>query len=192
MMDAMSDPSVMEVTLKTSSQVGKTASLENALGYFIDQDPCRVIMMHPTAGDCKDWSMSKFEPMIESCPDLLSKVAPPRSRNSVNTKTKKEYPGGFIMLIGSNVTRAMRGRSAPKIFCDEIDDYEISPEGDPIDLLKRRSATFPNKLLVRTSTPTFEESSRISDAYEASDKRKYWVPCPHCGTFQVLVWKQIK
>ena len=31
-------------------------------------------------------------------------------------------------------------------------------------------------------------TSRIEKAYEESDQRRYYVPCPHCGEFQVLEW----
>jgi len=30
------------------------------------------------------------------------------------------------------------------------------------------------------STPTVKDISRIDQAWETSDKRHYYVPCPHC------------
>jgi len=44
---------------------------------------------------------------------------------------------------------------------------------------------------VLTSTPTIQGLSRIEAAWETSDKRRYFVPCPHCETFQILVWGNI-
>lgn len=35
-------------------------------------------------------------------------------------------------------------------------------------------------------------ASRIADEYEASDRRRYWVPCPHCDVPQVLRWQQVR
>jgi phage terminase large subunit GpA-like protein len=40
-------------------------------------------------------------------------------------------------------------------------------------------------LKVFESTPT-DETSKIMDLYEQSDKCRFFVPCPHCGHYQVL------
>ena len=65
-------------------------------------------------------------------------------------------------------------------------------EGDPVDLAIRRTGTFANRQIAMVSTPTIAEVSRIEQAYLESDQRKYYVPCPHCGAFQVLRWAQVK
>jgi hypothetical protein len=36
------------------------------------------------------------------------------------------------------------------------------------------------------STPLVTGLSRIEAAFAESDQRRFWVPCPHCGEFQVL------
>jgi len=38
-MDAFADPFVSDITIMSSTQVGKTESMNNMLGYLIDQDP---------------------------------------------------------------------------------------------------------------------------------------------------------
>ncbi|WP_281181178.1 phage terminase large subunit family protein [Candidatus Arsenophonus triatominarum] len=45
-----------------------------------------------------------------------------------------------------------------------------------------------NTLIVLGSTPTVKHVSRIEKVYNESDQRHYWVPCPHCGEFQILEW----
>nr|WP_214249410.1 phage terminase large subunit family protein [Wolbachia endosymbiont of Anopheles demeilloni] len=42
------------------------------------------------------------------------------------------------------------------------------------------------------STPTIHGISRIEKEFEATDKRYFFVPCPHCNYYQVLKWPQIK
>jgi phage terminase large subunit GpA-like protein len=61
-----------------------------------------------------------------------------------------------------------------------------------VDLAIRRTATFANRQIAMVSTPTIAEVSRIEQAYLESDQRKYYVPCPHCGVFQILRWAQVK
>ena len=79
------------------------------------------------------------------------------------------------------------------IIADEIDGYPASAggEGDPIELVKQRSVTFWNKLAVYASTCTEKYISRIEARYENTNKQRYWVPCPHCGEFQVLSWSRV-
>jgi phage terminase large subunit GpA-like protein len=77
---------------------------------------------------------------------------------------------------------------------DEVDGYEESAgtEGDPVDLAKKRSTKFWNRKIVLTSTPHIKNLSRIERAFDSSDKRYYYVPCPHCGEMQKLEWPRLK
>lgn len=191
-MDAICDPQFEKITIMTSAQVGKTSMLNNAIGYYIHQCPKSIIIMHPTLKDAKDWSTFKLAPMISTTPVLKEKVAKPRARDKTNTTLRKEYPGGYLMILGSNSTSELRGRSAPIILCDEVDAYEQTSEGDAINLLWKRANTFKDRKLVLTSTPTVKSLSRIDHAWENSDQRRYCVPCPHCEYLQWLKWGNIK
>jgi phage terminase large subunit GpA-like protein len=42
------------------------------------------------------------------------------------------------------------------------------------------------------STPTIKGLSRIEREYEASDQRRYFVPCPHCGERQYLTFERLR
>jgi phage terminase large subunit GpA-like protein len=42
------------------------------------------------------------------------------------------------------------------------------------------------------STPLVTGLSRIEAAFAESDQRRYWVPCPHCGEFQVLKFERLR
>jgi len=42
------------------------------------------------------------------------------------------------------------------------------------------------------STPTIKGVSRIDAAWEESDQRRFWVPCPDCGEHQILRWEQVR
>lgn len=191
-MDAICDRKIEKITIMTSAQVGKTSILNNAIGYYIHQSPKSIIIMHPTLKDAKDWSTFKLAPMVANTPVLKDKVAKPRSRDKTNTTLRKEYAGGYLMILGSNSTSELRGRSAPIILCDEVDAYEITSEGDPINLLWKRANTFKDRKLVLTSTPTIKDISRIDQSWETSDKRYYYVPCPHCSKTQWLKWANLK
>ena len=58
---------------------------------------------------------------------------------------------------------------------------------------KRAPRTFGHrKKLFLVSTPTIKGLSRIEREYEASDQRRYFVPCPHCGHMQWLQFERLR
>ncbi len=193
-MDCVCDPGVRRITLMWGAQLGKTDGLiNNTIGYYISQDPKSIMVMHPTLTDLQTWIEGKLNPLLSDTPIVRDRVAKARGREGVNNQKMKSYPGGFLMFAYSGSPNTMRGRSAPIILCDEIDGYEYTNEGDPVQLLWQRSATFGDqRKLIETSTPTIKGASRIEKAYEASDQRRYYVPCPHCQTHQVLKWSQVQ
>ena len=97
-----------------------------------------------------------------------------------------------MMYSWSGSPKTMRGRSAPVIVCDEIDGYDRTKEGHPVSLLRKRAATFGDQSVVlEISTPTIKGESWIENAFESGDKRRFHVPCPHCGEHQVLHWANV-
>lgn len=191
-MDCMSNPDVFRVTLMWGAQLGKTETINNGIGYHIHQNPSNQMMMHPTQGDLSTWLETKLNPLLTDTPEIQDRVAKARGRDGVNNQRMKSYPGGFLMFAWSGSPNTMRGRSAPRIWCDEVDGYETTQEGDPINLLWQRAATFGDaRQLVVTSTPTIKGFSRVEKSFDQGDQRRYYIPCPHCDEFQTLKWSQV-
>jgi phage terminase large subunit GpA-like protein len=88
----------------------------------------------------------------------------------------------------------LRSMPARYLFLDEVDGYpgDVEGEGDPILLAERRSATFQRRKFLPVSTPKTKSLSRIQREYEASDQRRYFVPCPHCGEHQTLELENLR
>lgn len=193
-MDALSDPYIETVVVMSSAQVGKTEILNNAVGYFISQDPSPMLVVQPTLDMAQTWSKDRLAPMLRDTPILGGLVKDPRSRDSGNTTLHKVFPGGHVTACGANSPSSLASRPVRNVFCDEVDRYPVSAgtEGDPVSLAKKRSATFWNRKILLVSTPTNKGASRIENAYEESDQRKYHVPCPHCHFEQPLVWSSVK
>lgn len=192
-LDMVADPTCREITLMWGAQTGKTMVQLMAMGYFIDHNPQSQMMMQPSQGDLQTWLTAKFDPMVSQSANLSQKIATPRSREGVNNQRMKQYPGGFLMFAWSGSPKTMRGRSAPKIFADEIDGYERTAEGSQLALIWQRAATFGDqRLLFKTSTPTYKDASAIETSFEAGDRRRWHVDCPHCEFAQYLKWHQVQ
>ena len=107
----------------------------------------------------------------------------------------KEFPGGILVLTGANSATGLRSMPARYVFLDEVDAYPASAdeEGDPVSLAEARTTTFAHRRKVfMVSTPTIRGLSRIEREFEASDQRRYFVPCPHCGHMQWLQFERLR
>lgn len=194
-MDACSDPTISEVVVMAGAQLGKTEALLNIIGYHIAHDPCPVLVLQPTLEMAQAFSKDRIAAgLIRSTPCLKGKVKDPRARDSGNTTLHKVFPGGALTMVGANSPSGLASRPIRLVLCDEVDRYPASAgsEGDPIQLARKRSATFWNRKIVTVSTPTNKGASRIEDAFELSDQRHYHVPCKHCEEYQVLKWGNVK
>lgn len=195
-MDSLSEHAPAErVVFVKSVQVGATEVLNNWLGYIMhhlrNKDTLVVV---PT----KEFRNQKFNPRfaraIAESPDLAELVTT-ASRNKKNTEDVMEYGiGAKIVKAGANVSNDLRSDPIPYVACDEVDEFpaEIPGSGDPMTLIEGRQTTFSRAKTFLVSTPKLEDTSRIAAEYARSDRRRYHVPCPHCGEFQPLVWKNLE
>ena len=55
-MDAICDPMVQEVVVMSSAQVGKTEIINNTCGYYVEHDPCPMLVIQPTIKMGETWS----------------------------------------------------------------------------------------------------------------------------------------
>lgn len=192
MIDAAAEPGIQRITLMAGAQTGKTTVLQCIQAYFIAHEPRSQMVMFPSQGDLQVWLDSKFRPMVDANPRLQQCLAKPRGRAGVNNSRMISYPGGAMMFAWAGSPKTMRGRSAPVISVDEVDGMTATEEGDPVQLLWQRAATFGDqRLLLESSTPTIKGASRIESGFEQGDRRRFWVGCPHCGEFQTLKWSQV-
>lgn len=193
-MDAVADPTVREIVVMKSAQVGWTEILGNVVGYYIDRDPSPILLIQPTLEMAETWSKDRLAPMIRDTPVLHGKIKDARARDSGNTLLHKQFPGGHITIAGANSPTGLASRPIRIVLCDEVDRYPQSAgtEGDPISLARKRSTTFWNRKLLMGSTPTIKGESRIEAAYLASDQRQYLVCCPHCEAPQKLEFENVK
>jgi phage terminase large subunit GpA-like protein len=195
-MDALSPLSpVQRVVFMKAAQVGATEAGNNWIGYVIHRAPGPFLAVQPTTELAKRLSQQRIEPLIDESPVLRALVAPARSRDSGNTILAKRFPGGQFVLTGANSAVGLRSMPARYVFLDEIDAYpgDVDGEGDPIALAEARTVSFGHRAkMFLVSTPTIRGLSRIEREFEASDQRRYHVPCPHCGTLQWLKFERLR
>jgi phage terminase large subunit GpA-like protein len=191
-MDALSHTSSLKrVVFMKGAQVGGTEAGNNWVGYIIHHSPGPTLMVEPTVEVAKRVSKQRIQPMIDATPVLKSRVAESRARDSGNTVQSKEFDGGILMLTGANSGAGLRSMPVRNLFMDEVDEYpgDVDGQGDPVSLAEKRTSTFVRRKIFLVSTPTLKGFSRIAAEYEASDQQRYFLPCPECGKFDWLTWR---
>lgn len=182
-----------KIVLMFATQLGKSEVLYNAILKRIHLAPQDILFVQPTLQDAKDHSRQRFTPTVrmQGMEHVAHRLPSPTSRQETNTWQTKEIKGGATLFFaGANSARSLASKPLGFACLDEIDGYplDVDGEGDPMSLVWERMSNFRRRKLIVSSTPTIKDFSRIEAEYLASDMRDYWVPCPHCGEYQVLEW----
>lgn len=194
-MDALSDRSpVSEVVVMKPSQGGGTEVSLNWLGYIIDHAPAPALVVLPTIEVRRRWVRQRLDPLLASTPRLAAQFDVRRKRDTANSEDIKDFRGGLLVVGGANAPASLASMPIKHVICDEVDRFPwaAGQEGDPLRLIEQRQVTFRRKKLLLVSSPTIEGASRIAERYEASDRRRYVMPCPHCETEIEFRWPQLQ
>lgn len=189
-LQAMADPEVSEVSMKTASQIGKTLACISVIFRYADQDPWPCLHVMPREEDAQSINVDRYQPVIRASPLLarhLSEAAHDATRDTIRMN------GAVISFVGANSPAALASKAICILILDECDKYPsfAGREADPIALARERTKTFHFSKILKTSTPT-TEFGYIHREYLAGDQRRYHVPCPHCGVYQPLLMTQHK
>lgn len=188
MMDAFTDPAVRQITVKKSARVGYSKIVSNFLGYGMAHAPSRVVVYQPTIDDAEDYAKTDVAALLAT--PAIEPLFGSRTRDGSNTIRRKFFPGGSLRVLGANSPKEFRRITADKVILEEPDGYPPTAglEGDQAELAFKRCLTSDEPLKVAGSTPTIEGFSKIDALYAASDRRHRYLPCPHCGEMQTLVF----
>ncbi|MDX2223596.1 MAG: terminase gpA endonuclease subunit [Rhodospirillaceae bacterium] len=198
-MDCLNPWSVAEVvTLCKSAQVGGSEIILNWILAIADMWPAPTMAVRPTLNDAQAWVREKVAPTIRSTPAARRVIAEQRSRDGTSTTMFKSFPRGFLVITGANTSVDISSKSVRFVAKDEWDRWpaDVDGQGDPDALVNARQISYHASGQAKTlqvSTPTVKgaETARIMPAYLAGDRRKYFVPCPHCGHAQELRFKPL-
>lgn len=183
-----------EVVLVCATQLVKSEAGLNWVGTIIDEMPAPVMIVQATVNMAKRYSRLRVAPMIQNCPSLRHKVKN-TSRDAANSTSLKEFPGGALVVTGSNSAAELAMMAAKFIHFDEVDDYsdDVDGQGDPIGIATARQDTFRGRKRLLSSSPKRPKGdSRIERGYLSGSQETYHVHCPECGHAQQLIWAQLK
>ena len=186
-MDAAIDPYVEEIVFCGPAQVAKTEFAMSVVSFFSDQEPCSILYVMADENTAKYVAEHRIQKMFRNSPALRGLI----DETAFGIKEIALRNGAHIMLAWASSVSALASRPCRVVILDEIDKPGYSTttrEASPLSLAKERTATFSNRLILKTSTPTLD-TGNVMQEMESCDAIFDWhVPCPMCGVFQPLRW----
>lgn len=193
-LEALSDAAVSEVVAQKSAQIGWTDGvLVNWLCQIIDEDPAPTMVLFPADKKGREFNAEKFMPAAEATPAVAEKLVT-KSRARENRQDFKLFPGGWAKFIGSNSPGNVKSSTAKNLAVEEPDDcnLNIKGQGDAITMLEERGKRYPGAKMLVGGTPSIVGVSSVVNRMEFTDKRRWLVPCHHCGHEAALAWANVR
>lgn len=189
-MDAFADPHVKTLVFVKSARVGGTESINNMVGFAIDQEPGPVLYVYPTESAAREECTNRLTPIINGSPRLREHIP----HGGWSTAVELTLDSCTVYMGWAASPTSLIRRTCRYVFIDEVDncDQQAGSLGDTVSLAAKRITTYRDRgKVVLNSTPTKPEAGAWR-TYQESDRRHYHVPCPECGAYQVLRFDQLK
>lgn len=172
-----------ELTFMKGCQVAATTVMIAHTMYIADEYPSPSMLLQPTKDAATDFSTQKWDPFVKGNPVSNRTLGKDRPKGYTNTTLTKTYPGGFLAIGGINNTNFIKSKSIRYQYFDEEDSYDISSksDGNNIEVAKKRTNNYPDRIVIRGTTPKFTETSTNYEAFLQGSQERYYMPCPHCN-----------
>lgn len=198
--------------LVTGAQMGKTDTELDIIGARLDQRPAPIAFVGPT----RDFINDQFEPRVM---DLLDEAECLREKVVRGRKMKKSLKwisGVPLRLVHGGSSTALKSFPAALALIDEYDEMmgNVRGQGDVLGLVDARGQTYTGYTMAVSSTPgrgyVETEVDPVSglEFWKQGDieqiespiwrlwqegARYHWAwPCPHCKTYFVPRFKELR
>ena len=174
--------------MQKSAQVGATELLVNLALWAVDTGYAgrgNALFLMPTQNQMDDFSQARFDRAIQESAYLRGRLQPePPRRKGADSKRLKRIGPGYLYMRGADSRRQIASVDADYVILDEFDQM-----GDgTLELARKRLTSSAAGRLRIASTPRYPEAG-VNALFLQSDQRRYYLPCPGCGTEQALTWE---
>ncbi|HGS5314531.1 TPA: terminase gpA endonuclease subunit [Vibrio parahaemolyticus] len=207
---AFADPVFNKITFVMGTQMGKSATMQNVIGWRLDDEPAPIIYVGPTESNINNVVEPKIVEMFTEAKSLWLKF------DKKSSKHKKRIAGVSLRFAWAGSATELASDSAVITLVDELDrpDENATGEGDLAEIAEARGDAYTDSKLGLTSTPTHGKvstfthpdtglthwsvsakgkvSSPIWQQWEQGTRHEWAVPCPHCDEYFIprseLLW----
>ncbi|HAS6050373.1 TPA: terminase [Vibrio vulnificus] len=207
---AFADPVFNKITFVMGTQMGKSATMQNVIGWRLDDEPAPIIYVGPTESNINNVVEPKIVEMFTEAKTLWLKF------DKKSSKHKKRIAGVSLRFAWAGSATELASDSAVITLVDELDRpaENSTGEGDLAEIAEARGDAYTDSKLGLTSTPTHGKvstfthpetgivhwsvspkgkvSSPIWLQWEQGTRHEWAVPCPHCNDYFIprseLLW----
>ncbi len=184
------DSPYREVVTMFPAQSAKTFTANTVAMYYIECVPAEIMYATSDETMAAKWLEREIEPRAANAGIIFKSQSDSKiSRRTGNTAISKSFPGGDIDVASANSPAQLASSTRRVILADEVDRWKIKlgEQGSVVSQIRARTQAWDNQAKIFWfSTPTTESDSVIYQLYQQGDQELYYVPCPHCGTMQLL------
>jgi phage terminase large subunit GpA-like protein len=192
--DAIDCTQYMTIWLQWASRLGKTFLGQVAMMKLAHTDPCPMMFASVDEKLATEVTARTYR-MLELCQPMRERLLPKnrRRQNFVDLRDCR------MAIAWSRSVSTLADKPVKFGLANEVDKWEqasTSSEADPLKLFTDRFKQFPIYKRIIESTPAMKSTSRVERGRLGSTNCHLWVPCPHCGEYQVLkmehlVWDKL-
>jgi phage terminase large subunit GpA-like protein len=183
-----------EVTMMFPAQSGKTFTANTTALYYIEAVPSEIIYATSDETMAMKWLEREIEPRAAQAGIIFkSEVENKKSRRTGSTAYSKSFPGGNIDIASARSPSQLAAATKRIIFGDEVDRWKIKlgEQGSTLNQLRARGQAWGmQQKVLWFSTPASEQESLIWPLYLQGTQEEYYVPCPYCGTLQLMDFEE--
>jgi phage terminase large subunit GpA-like protein len=200
---AMADDPSQIISIMKGSQLGfSIGGIFTILGWIIAQSPANTLFITENDEKLKDQIQGPINQMINSSQlanyvgnhNIREREAKGRRSSGTGDTVKgiKFKDGQLYTLSGQNI-KSLSSWSIRYGLYDEVERWKGSYKsaGKFLELVEPRHRAYKDRRkLFFVSTPEVKQTSNIEPLHDMGDRRRYKIPCKHCGELIELKWTQ--
>lgn len=188
-LEAVDDPHVRDILLLWAARNAKTTTALSCLIFWSVTAPRPAVFASANEELADRTIQDQLYPLLEKCDLTRPMLLPSHRRNRRWVKLARNR----IRRAFSGSRATLRGYPAAYAVANEVSAWTKAKNVDAsaLRMLAQRGKLYPfDRKFLYESTPGLAGACQISELFDADgvDRRGRWVPCPHCGAFQQLVF----
>jgi hypothetical protein len=170
------------IIVPKGAQLGLTTTFLTKSMHALVKRKWQVLYLLPVKAGTVTFVQGRIDPIIDANPNLKALMG------RVDNRAQKQTKGGTNWYVrGTNIETELREVPADVLVLDERDKMN---EDNMPHAFERLSGS-PVQKVWELSTPTVDGFGVYrEDGYPSTDMMKWWVPCPHCNSKQVLSFEE--
>lgn len=170
------------IIIPKGAQLGLTTIFLVKSAHGVVMRKLKTLYLLPLKAGTVQFVQNRIDPMLDSSPDLK------RHFSRVDNRANKQSTEGVAWQIrGTNIETELRETPVDVLVLDERD--KMNEENLPHAFARLDGSRWAR--VYELSTPTVDGFGVYREnGYPSTDKMQWWVPCPYCGSKQVLSFEE--